>query len=341
MNKQQGFVSIIVASILMILLSLVTIGFSQLMQREQRQALDRQLSSQAFYAAETAVNDVYNTGIGSIAEKTTCATDATWDGIVDSSEPAVGYTCLLIDPFPDSLEYDNGAINVQTSKTIPLKTQSGDNFRSLEFSWSKEGATASVGCTTGVANLPASLPETAIPLLRIDLVPLLSYDRQSLIDNTRTIFLYPTNGSGSGCSVASRPISTINLGDVIQVPCDTTTNTCSFEVTMPNGSGSAGFFGNNVISRIKSIYGSADLKITGTDGGTPEVVRFVGAQTVVDSTGKANDVLRRIKVRLSDSNAYSVPEYALQIFDGICKQIEVTEASASAPASITYPCPNP
>ena len=58
--KEQGFVAIIVAALIMIILSLITIGFTRIMQREQRQSLDRQLSRQALYAAESGINDVYS-----------------------------------------------------------------------------------------------------------------------------------------------------------------------------------------------------------------------------------------------------------------------------------------
>jgi len=102
MKRQVGFVSIIVAAVLMVLLSLITIGFSKIMQREQRQSIDRQLSAQAFYAAETAINDVKDkiTLQGSVPAKAHC-TVADWgNGIIDPAEPDVQYTCLLIDPAP-------------------------------------------------------------------------------------------------------------------------------------------------------------------------------------------------------------------------------------------------
>jgi Tfp pilus assembly protein PilX len=56
-DKQAGMVAIMVTMILMIVISLIVVGFAQISRRNQRQALDRQLSTQAFYAAETGVND--------------------------------------------------------------------------------------------------------------------------------------------------------------------------------------------------------------------------------------------------------------------------------------------
>ena len=54
---QRGFAAIVVALVLILVLSLLTIGFAELMRHEQRSALDKQLSSQAYYAAESGVND--------------------------------------------------------------------------------------------------------------------------------------------------------------------------------------------------------------------------------------------------------------------------------------------
>ncbi len=73
-SKQDGFASIVIAIIMVIVLSLITVGFAQLMRTEQRSALDKQLSSQAYYAAETGVNDAakaLNAGYAGV--KTNCA----------------------------------------------------------------------------------------------------------------------------------------------------------------------------------------------------------------------------------------------------------------------------
>jgi Tfp pilus assembly protein PilX len=57
-SRQAGMVSIMVTMILMVVLSLIVIGFAQIARRNSRQSLDRQLSTSAFYAAEAGVNDV-------------------------------------------------------------------------------------------------------------------------------------------------------------------------------------------------------------------------------------------------------------------------------------------
>ena len=50
--------SIVISIIIMVILSLIAISFARIMRQEQQQAYERQLHTQAYYAAESAVNDV-------------------------------------------------------------------------------------------------------------------------------------------------------------------------------------------------------------------------------------------------------------------------------------------
>jgi hypothetical protein len=334
--QQKGFVSIIVASILMILLSLVTIGFSQLMQREQRQSLDRQLSSQAYYAAETAVNDVYNElRSGSVSEKTSCNPNENIDrddGIIDVNEPEVRYTCLLIDPTPESLVYDNGKISDQGAKVIPLNVPA--NFQSITLEWEgSEGEGDNIVSTSCPAYqaLPASYPANSVPLLRIDLTPLYATNsRADLINRTETLFLNPVSNS---CGV-NTIVYSAQKGRFIDVQCDSSNQpyACSFTITglanLPITPATG-----QMILRAKTVYANANLRITAVDDDLLNATELSGAQTVVDATGRANDVVRRIQVRLSNRETYAVPEFGLQAYDGICKQIQV-----APPSTVGYPC---
>src|SRR5665213_2637815 len=58
-RNQQGFASIVIALILIIVLALLTVGFAQLARREQQTALDKQKAVQANYAAESGINAAY------------------------------------------------------------------------------------------------------------------------------------------------------------------------------------------------------------------------------------------------------------------------------------------
>jgi hypothetical protein len=74
--------------------------------------------------------------------------------------------------------------------------------------------------------------------------------------------------------------------------------------------------------RVSSIYEDVSLQINGKDTAGTQV-GLIGSQVVIDSTGKARDVLRRIQVRVpasSTSGLSQIPDEALQSTDSICKR---------------------
>ena len=60
-------------------------------------------------------------------------------------------------------------------------------------------------------------------------------------------------------------------------------------------------------------------------------MKFKGAQVVIDSTGRANDVLRRVQVRITGGtttfsygdNTGNYPDNVLESADSICKRLSV------------------
>ena len=78
-RDQRGIASLIITMVSMVIVTLIVLGFATLSRREQRQSLDRQLSTQAFYAAESGVEDARAVILNSIASgvsfhKTNCTT---------------------------------------------------------------------------------------------------------------------------------------------------------------------------------------------------------------------------------------------------------------------------
>jgi len=136
-KNQSGMVSIIVALVIMGILTLVTVSLALLTRREQRQALDRQLSTQAFYAAETGINDAVTTlqnddipGDGNI---TNCddADQLGGNKILDPETSLVEYTCVLIDQSPTS--YEKSPVGVDTPTIVPLRAS--ENISKIRVSW--------------------------------------------------------------------------------------------------------------------------------------------------------------------------------------------------------------
>src|SRR3990167_7080488 len=56
-TKQQGIASFIVVFVIVILISLVSLGFARLMDRALRDVTNNQLSAAADYAAQSGLND--------------------------------------------------------------------------------------------------------------------------------------------------------------------------------------------------------------------------------------------------------------------------------------------
>ncbi|MDO8265627.1 MAG: pilus assembly PilX N-terminal domain-containing protein [Candidatus Saccharibacteria bacterium] len=322
-QSQHGFVSIIVASLIMVILSLITIGFTRIMQREQRQALDRQLSRQALYAAESGINDVYSSlqsDPSLPAEKDTCdvtVSPAINKGLINDSE-SVGYTCVLYDKTPTELVY---TIGTGESKFTELKTESGSAFSQIKIRWASEQGKNNVDLLPdcGSATIfPSKRPEV-VPLIRLDLTNTTTLTRDGLINGTDYLYLSPCKNGSAG--VAHNFNSTAAKGQVVEVACvESQTSPCEIEI---NGLSSATY-----AARIKPVYESTTLVISATDVDN-NAVEFKQAQTSIDITAKASDVVRRLRVSIPLAIVENPPEAVFQSFDGVCKQMSVDSVSAT------------
>ena len=320
--KQWGFVSIIVAILLMVILALITIGFTRLMQREQRQALDRQLSRQALYAAESGINDALNEIAAGTnpdyqgSSKVDCDPTTLSSGHVLDATNDVEYTCILFDKAPGSLEYD---IDADRSKIVQLESSSGNNFTDMMVTWGNQveadNNVASLNdCGTAAALEFLPTRPAVVPVLKLDLSSVsLPYDRANLLQNTDYIYLVPCK-NGAGPSTHS--FNPTRRGNVVEVPC-AAAGTQPCQITINNlAPASSRFF-----ARIRPVYDDAAVSIAANDAGG--AVQFVGAQIGVDVTARAGDVIRRLRVNTPFGTSGAVPEFVVQAFSGFCKQLNV------------------
>lgn len=337
-ERQAGMVAIMVTLILMIVISLIVLGFAQISRRNQRQALDRQLSTQAFYAAETGVNDVAErikeaiANGDAIVEKPNCSPDpgGFYTSLITSAviddDADVEYTCIMVNPTPASLVYSS----VGTTGTVVPLISAGGNIASIRLTWqSKDGlASPEANCPAGTGNVfaPATLPappgwNCGYGVLRFDLTETagaaLSFD--SLRNRTMTSFIIPLRPGGTA---TTNPVnfSPGGANNKLGTRCNNTQ--CSYVINFPTPL-------SQYYLRVNSIYKNVSLQITAHDainaGGN--ALRLQGAQAVIDSTGKAEDILRRIQVRIptTASSANLLSDYALQSSEAICKRFSVMD----------------
>lgn len=347
--KQRGMVSILVTMMLMIVISLIVLGFAQISRRNQRQATDRQLSTQAFYAAETGINDARNLIKAAIStntvipQKTDCnlgsGPAAAFYGSLSPDIDAannVAYSCLMVDPSPKELVYDSIS---SRGTVVPLTAATGTiSTLKLQIVTKDTTTTPATGCPTSVNNTFSSATAWSTSgcgfgVLRFDLVPTTgSLNAGILQDKTMTSFLVPMRtGGATSIGYPAGTASTNNANNRVGVRCSGTT--CTMSITGLNAS--------QYYMRVNSIYKDIKLIVTATDSSNT-VVGLNGTQAVIDATGKAQDVLRRIQVRmpLIPVNNSLISDYALESSDSVCKRFVTMDGyfqsyAASAVSGLT------
>lgn len=338
-QQQQGFVSIIVTMIIIALVSLIALGFAFLARQNQRQTTDRRLSAQAFYAAESGVNDATSAiKSGSLTgDVTTCGAFA--GNELDANNK---YTCVLVTQAPTSLVYDSIS---QDNSTI-VRVRTSENVANLRISWQDAGSGNQFAASGGKFYLPqekaikgnATSPyltggpgaqTAAFPnhtgMLRTTIIPASAANStDNLLNNSQTVYLYPdgnASASNSG-NVAFRTGGNLASEGVFGSGQCNTGNTVATTPNFPRfcNTNITGINSNDFYIRLRAIYRPVAVTITATGASSSNPLSVTGAQAVVDSTGKSLDTLRRIQVRVPLSPSYYFPEFAIESANTICKR---------------------
>lgn len=340
-KQQQGFVSIIMALVIMAIVSLIALGFAYLARQNQEETQNRQLSTQAFYAAESGVNDAVayvqrslKTGpaFAPPPNITNCSDtiNIAPTSSVGSNNPNVKYTCVLLDSKPTSLEY---TVTKDTSRIVRVQADGSSNLNTITIGWENtsrspvfatntqnqlpEGSTG-----TGGNNLSAA---TSTGILRATVIPLRgTITRSDLITRSQTLFLYPLGSSTvtptSQPYLGSTSYSDPNQGTFVPGHCNasaaqTNPKFCNITITGLSSLGT-----NTIYLRLRSIYQDSNVTISATNTSNNQV-SLVNEQAKIDATGKANNVLRRIQVRVPLRVTSTYPEFAIETVDSLCKRL--------------------
>lgn len=334
---QGGMVSMLVTMIMMLVITLIVIGVAQVTRHNQQEALDRQLSSQAFYAAESGVNDAVKylqANLNSLpAANTDCNSFISGPASLNPQlSDGVSYTCLMVNPTPPTLTETPAAVNQTT--VWPLISATGDNWRSFTITWSdhsadrsnpaKNQACPSTGQFTKIGDWHCSYGILRLDLVNAQTISPATVEHPELVS---TYYLSPL--TSGGVTAADYRYGGSNI---IGVKC--ASGSCSFTINKLNVAGPPS---DKYYARLTLLYEDSDVvSISGT---LPSGVAgtFEGGQAVIDSTGKAQDVLRRIQVRvpLTGSAGNSpLPLNALQTTSGICKHFTIVPGGSATPNSL-------
>lgn len=342
---EKGMVSFMVTLIMLMVITLIVVGFSEVSRRNQREALDRQLSSQAFYAAESGVNVTKATiasyvnqfGYAAMNTKTSCGNGtnsteydpAAAGGVGAAIAPLsatdqVAYTCVLVNPNPKNLLY-----NVTTSGSAIAPIATTGALQTLTFQWNKQPGAVDTSCNGADPDaLPASDDWTCgFGVLRVDLMASnvgTGLNNATLDAKTVTLFMTPLGGHSGAVTVPN-----YSTKAYIASATNCTTNSCKVTITLPGDSSS-------YFARITSTYRDApNVTVSGTTASG--AASFTGSQAIVDVTGKAQDELRRVQVRVQLSGTAgsdTVPLSAAASTTDICKHFEVSDSGDIDPTSV-------
>lgn len=364
-NKQTGLVSVTVTIVIMIIVTLVVSSFALIVRREQRRALNRQLNAQAFAAAEAGINDAYsaiNDANNPLTEDIKdCAGDDSFISKVNSlSIPTfqyksnlegsgdIKYSCVLINQ--NNLEsYDKQAGIQDGIFLVPIHTDT--DITSLRISWQGDGA----GAPDDYSQMPDNykLPvRLDAPMLKVVLFKGFPPDtasslatpisRDDLKSSAHTMFLAPNDngpGNAGGINYSEGNDQTRNTqGQFVDGQCNIANvgdnnvagkqaeYSCNIDINNLSG-------GKDYYLAVKPLYKSVRFNLRAYNGAS--ILHQKGSQVEIDATGKAADILQRVRVRLPIGDSLDkklsglkgiIPDSAVSSTESICKMWEVSSS---------------
>lgn len=354
--NQSGAVSFLSVIIFTIIITTVTFAYMQSVIRQRKNAFNYDLSTRAYYAAESGVQDAVRalrSGTAQLTngEKNTCAqlVGGSSSGIIgDSADFGVSYTCQLINTnvVSGTLQATDGNVTIRlrpatgTFPDNPLirikwgPTDSGTFYRR------DDGASLNLPSITRW-NHGGDAAKPVYPMMRAAVVkhPSSGTFTRSQIQQ-RVTFLNPATQTGFfNNSVA------INFGSVNQDTllanggCSATAQSGSLPCVADLRLSNAGISSSELYINLSSLYSNAHFEVSvyAVSGLDATQIQLGQTSADIDVTGKANSVYRRVKqtVILGDNYSYETrPGAAIVSAEGICKSFEV----AADPSQYSEDC---
>jgi hypothetical protein len=152
--------------------------------------------------------------------------------------------------------------------------------------------------------------------------------------NANTLFLYPSGTTGTAVSTvdqkafSGRDTRKTPTGAPLPIFCSGKLSTggyaCRVQLTLPVPIGAGD---RTAFLRLSALYNKASYRVTLLNSGSP--VKFNAVQPEIDSTGRANDLFRRVQSRaeLIDAN-FPYPNATVDVTGNFCKDFTITDKTA-------------
>ncbi len=269
------------------------------------------------------------------------------------------YTCVTVQLNTPNVE---GSLENGASKIIPLRGEGV--YDSVEISWysrddlSSPSATIQLPAETAplpLNNQATGWPATRPPVLRAQFVQygteftLSNFDMtEGGASNANTVFLYPTRGGDTTnelilrdnrrSTTTNNPAPDSPNASPLPTRCVATVSSggyaCTMTLTLPNpisGDASTRTAYLRLTPFYKSTHFEVRLKSSGAD------VNFKGVQPLIDSTGRANDLFRRVQSRVEMTDTtFPYPDAAVDVTTEFCKDFTVINTAPLLEAQCRY-----
>ena len=265
------------------------------------------------------------------------------------------YTCVTMRLNTEDVV---GSVGSGVSKFISLKAAdpssgASTDFNEVTLSWFSQqnlsSPTQPVSLQTRSAPSPllrqTDWPASRPPILRVQLMQtgssftLSDFDsvNASSQSNANTLFLYPTSNGATSAGFVGRDIRSSGPGDSpdaasptdtpLPIRCEPTVASggyaCSVRLSLPEPVGGGSRQG---YLRITPFYGATNFQVKLSNSGTP--LNFKAVQPSIDSTGRANDIFRRVETRVDlNADGSSLPDAAVDVSTEFCKDFAVSDNS--------------
>lgn len=251
------------------------------------------------------------------------------------------YTCVKITMKSQDFIYKSIE---DKSQLIPLRATS--SFNKISIEWYRRDDESNLGSANAVnteisttGELPArnSWHSNTPQLMRVQLInPGPTFNLSTLDTTGVTSFFRPNvlrsdvagqDGTAVSSKTSDRPRATDgnehNNGTNI-VSCSKTfkfSGEYSCKAVIDVDEIAAG--SETAFLRLTSIYkgGSVKVSLQKTDG---TIVNFDGVQPIVDSTGRASNLFRRVEARLQIGDDFAYPDNAIELKNSLCKDFSVS-----------------
>ena len=342
--NQQGAAAILSVLIFSIIITVVVTAYLRSALSGQAEAMNFDLSTRAYYAAESGIQDALreiNTNPSYTSKNTCDAFVPSGSGNLDSSG-YLAYTCQLIDITPSSIEFTVGQDTNGMARLLPANTADFNGTYNLIVRWS---STADSGANNYTTNDSTGLfppqakwsEDSRYPALRVSLIS------------------FPVNSGSTGLSSSNVRQDVVFLNPTAET--DVTMNINATTGVTPEArvqsahcydSESIDSYGgykcqkvikltgypldtNALYARLHSLYSSSKVQLSLAKDGSTDPVPLKGGVIQIDVTGKAGNVLKRVRqtYNLQDGVMLdNLPEAAVIGGDGICKYYSITNQEA-------------